>query len=383
MFGTSHRIGRIAGIRVGVSAAWLLIVVLFTLVLGAGYYPTQAPGLSVPVDYALGLASILLLFASILAHEFGHAIVARRCGIEVEEIDLWLLGGVSRMKGEPRRPRDELRYAAGGPAVTAAIAVVFGVLALVLGDSMTRWLRVLIDYEAEINLLVLGVNVVPAFPLDGGRVLRAALWWRGRDLEAATGTAAAIGRGFGWVMIVFGVLAWVDGDVAGMMLALVGGFIVLSAGTEIAAQQAKVAVGGLTVGALMTHPAVTLPEDFTVLDAEGYFERMRLDAFPLVDRTGVAVGLLEIADVERTAPEDRHTRLVGEVADRDPDLFVGRSEDSASLFTRQSFIRTGHVIVVDRDRRPVGIVSRSDLARTIRARRLRDGADQPPVLSGR
>ena len=132
MPGRSIRIARIAGIPVGVSPWWLVIVALITWSLGASYFPEVLHGIAPGASYALGLASALLLFASILAHEFGHAIVARRHGIEVEEIDLWLLGGVSRMHGEAHDPSDELRYALAGPAVTALISACFGVVLLAL-----------------------------------------------------------------------------------------------------------------------------------------------------------------------------------------------------------------------------------------------------------
>ncbi|MGZ6639344.1 MAG: site-2 protease family protein, partial [Solirubrobacteraceae bacterium] len=112
------------------SPLWLIIVALITWSLGAGYYPGEVHGITAPESYALGLASALLLFASILAHEFGHALVARRRGVEIEEIDLWLLGGVARMSGRPRSAGDELRFALAGPAVTAVVAAVFGALAL-------------------------------------------------------------------------------------------------------------------------------------------------------------------------------------------------------------------------------------------------------------
>ena len=126
MPGRSLKVARIAGIPVGISPWWLAIVALITWSLGAGYYPVEVKGIASLASYGLGLASVLLLFASILAHEFGHALVARRRGVQIEEIDLWLLGGVSRMKGQPKTPGDELAFALAGPVVTAVIAAVFG-----------------------------------------------------------------------------------------------------------------------------------------------------------------------------------------------------------------------------------------------------------------
>ena len=135
MPGRSIRIARIAGIPVGISPLWLIIVALITWSLGAGYYPSEVHGITTAGSYALGLASALLLFASILAHEFGHALVARRRGVQIEEIDLWLLGGVARMSGQPKTAEDELHFALAGPAVTAVVAALFGALAVALRRS--------------------------------------------------------------------------------------------------------------------------------------------------------------------------------------------------------------------------------------------------------
>src|ERR1035438_9612392 len=201
MPGRSFRIGRIAGIPVGVSPLWLVIVALITWSLGASYFPEEIHGIGAFASYSLGLASALLLFASILAHEFGHALVARRRGIEVEEIDLWLLGGVSRMRGEAHAPGDELRFALAGPAVTAVIAACFGVAALLLPASTPATIKVLIEYQVLINGVIFVFNLMPAFPLDGGRVLRALLWRRSGDMLRSTAPAASVGRGFGYLLI--------------------------------------------------------------------------------------------------------------------------------------------------------------------------------------
>lgn len=239
MPGRSYRIGRIAGIPVGVSPWWLAIVALFTWVLGASYFPEQVHGISPAVSYALGLASVLLLFASILAHEFGHALVARRRGIEVEEIDLWLLGGVSRMRGEAHAPEDELRYALAGPAVTAVLAACFGAAALFLPSSTPATVRALVEYQALINCVLLFFNLMPAFPLDGGRVLRSLLWRRRGDIVRATDTAADVGRAFGYLLIVLGCLEFVGGAPEGLWLALIGFFVVSAGGAEASATRRR------------------------------------------------------------------------------------------------------------------------------------------------
>ncbi len=232
MPGRSYRVGRIAGIPVGVSPFWLIIVALITWSLGANYYPEQAAGISSAAAYGLGLASALLLFASILAHEFGHALVARRLGFEVDEIDLWLLGGVSRLRGEAHRPQDELRFALAGPAVTFVIFVIFLAATLLLPASTPSWLSALIEYQALINGVILVFNLLPGFPLDGGRELRSLLWVRSGDHVSATDNAAAVGRVFGYLLIVLALIEFASGAPEGLWLALIGFFVIAGARAE-------------------------------------------------------------------------------------------------------------------------------------------------------
>ena len=383
MPGRSIRIARIAGIPVGVSPLWLIIVALITWSLGAGYYPGEVHGITAPEAYALGLASALLLFASILAHEFGHALVARRRGVEIEEIDLWLLGGVARMSGRPRSASDELRFALAGPAVTAVIAAIFGALALGLPESTPAALRAVIRYQAEVNLLILGFNLVPAFPLDGGRVARALLWRRSGNIGAATDAAAGLGRGFGYLLIAFGVLLTLNGAPGGLWFALIGVFLVIAANAERMQEQVMTAFTGVCAGALMSQPAISIPSEWTVTQAQQHFARYRYTAFPVTDRSGRAIGLLSIDQLERT-PRSRHgATLVSELAATDPALLIGEQEDVAQLLGQPAFARVGRAAVIDRDGRPIGVVSVTDIQRAIRAARLRDSTSGPASLAPR
>ena len=380
MPGRSIRIARIAGIPVGVSPLWLIIVALITWSLGAGYYPGQVHGITPAASYALGLASALLLFASILAHEFGHALVARRRGVTVEEIDLWLLGGVARMSGRPKTAGDELRFALAGPAVTAVIAGVFGVLALALPPSTPAALRAVVAYQAEINLLILGFNLIPAFPLDGGRVARALLWRRSGDLGAATNTAASLGRGFGYLLIAFGVLLTFNGAPGGLWLALIGVFLVVAANAERVQEQVVTTLTGVHAEELMSHPAISISSESTLEQAQQYFARYRYTAFPVTAADGRAVGILSIAQLER---RPRSARFVDELADRDPALLIGEHDDVAELLERPAFARVGRAAVLDDRGRPVGIVSITDIERAIRADRLRNSNSGPARLAPR
>jgi Zn-dependent protease len=375
MPGRSIRIARIAGIPVGVSPWWLVIVVLVTWSLGSSYFPEAVPGIGSEAAYALGLASALLLFASILAHEFGHAIVARRHGIEVEEIDLWLLGGVSRMRGEAHDPDDELRYALAGPAVTALIAALFGVALLLLPASTPAVVRALVEYQVLVNGLILVFNLLPAFPLDGGRVLRSLLWRRSGDIGRSTATAASVGRGFGYVMIGLGALEFLSGAPTGLWLALIGFFVVMAAGAQSMGVQVQAALSGVHARDLMSTPVVSIPERTSAEQAgSGWFLPHRYTSFPVVEDDGRALGLVSIAQIEGLTRQQRATQWVGEIAERDPALILTGGEDVARLLELPAFVRVGRAVVVDELGRPVGLLSITDVQRALRASRLADRA---------
>jgi len=319
------------------------------------------------------LASALLLFASILAHEFGHALVARRHGIEVEEIDLWLLGGVSRMRGEAHDPSDELRYALAGPAVTAVIAACFGVALLALPSSTPAIIRALVEYQVLINGLILVFNLLPAFPLDGGRVLRSLLWRRSGDIGRSTETAAGVGRGFGMVMIFLGALEFLSGAPEGLWLALIGFFLVMASGQQAVGAQVQAALSGVHASDLMSSPVVSIPERTSATQAATeYFLPHRYTSFPVVDDLGRAIGLVSVTQMEALTSRQRTTQRVAEIADRDTQLIVSGNEDVATLLERPAFAKAGRAVVIDELGRPVGLLSITDVERSLRASRLAD-----------
>ncbi len=362
----SVRIGRLGGVPIGIQPLWLVIVALITWSLGAVYYPDQAPGLAPAAAYGLGLLSALLLFASILLHELGHATVARRYGVEIEEIDLWLLGGVARMKGYPKAAGDELRFALAGPAVTLVIACLFGLIALVLPASTPPALTALISYQLYINAVILGFNLLPAFPLDGGRVLRALIWGRTGDLSRATDAAASIGRGLGYLMIGLGVFTALSGGFGGIWLALIGLFVIAAAKAEQGGLRIRTAFAGREARNLMTHPAVCVPAAISVADAlQNYFIARGFAAFPVLDGEH-PVGLIDRAAVDRVPPERRSGTTVGEIAIQEPSLIIGESQDVAELLERPAFQRVGRALVTSPSG-DLGILSITDVTEVLRA----------------
>ncbi|MBK5220501.1 MAG: site-2 protease family protein [Thermoleophilia bacterium] len=362
----SIRVGRLAGIPIGVQPLWIVIVALITWSLGAVYYPDLVDGIGPLAAYGLGLLSALLLFASILLHELGHAVVARRNGVEIEEIDLWLLGGVARMAGYPKTAAAELRFAIAGPAVTLLIAAIFAAIAAALPSSSPAALRALVDYQAFVNLAILVFNLLPAFPLDGGRVARALIWGRIGDVERATAIAASIGRGFGFGMIALGIAGTLLGAVGGIWLALIGLFVIAAAKAEERGLHVRVAFTGREAGRLMSSPAITIPADLNVAAAvENYFVRYRHTAFPVTGDDGL-VGLVNLEAVGRVPAARRAETPVGQIAIDDPALVIDQHQDVAELLERPAFQRVGRA-VVSAPGRELGIVSITDVNQVMRA----------------
>jgi len=371
----SIRIGRLAGIPIGFQPLWLAIVVLIAWSLGAAYYPDEAPGIAPLAAYGLGLLSALLLFASILLHELGHSLVARRHGVEIEEIDLWLLGGVARMKGYPRAAGDELRFAIAGPAVTLAIVAVFGAIALALPASTPDAIEAVVAYQLFVNAAILVFNLLPAFPLDGGRVARAAIWMRTGDMQRSTALAARVGRGFGYLMIGLGVFGAAAGAFGGLWLAVVGVFVIVAAKAEEGGLRVRTAFAGREAGRFVSFPAVTAPAGISVAEAvERLFVPYRYTAYPVIDG-GRPVGLIDTSHVERVPPPRRAATTVREAAILDPELLIGEHQDVAELLERPAFQRVGRAVVRG-DGGEVGVISITDVNRALRAIELSRPADR-------
>jgi Zn-dependent protease len=240
---STFRLGRVAGIEIGIHWSWLLVVALIIWSLSQGVFPHTNPGLSDATYLAMSAVAALGFFASILLHELGHAIQAERDGIVIDRITLWVFGGVARLRGPLLSAGAELRTAAAGPAVSLVLGLMFVLAALLLPlpasvDGVLFWL-------GQMNLSLLVFNLIPALPLDGGRILRALLWARRRDFVSATRTAAALGRGFGQLMIAGGLLlVMFVGDYGGLWLAFIGWFVLAAAEFELQAAAARDVLAG-------------------------------------------------------------------------------------------------------------------------------------------
>lgn len=291
----SVRLGTIAGVRVGLNFSVLVILAILVVGLAAGRFPAVFPGHTVIAYVVAAGAAAVLFFASLLAHELAHAVLARRNGIDVEGIVLWLFGGVAQLKGEPRSPGADFRIAAVGPLTSLVVAVIFGAVAAVLVTVQAPALVVgIFSYLAGVNVLLAVFNLVPAAPLDGGRILRAALWaWRHDRVRAAV-TAARAGRVFGYILVALGVLQVVAGrGIGGLWLVLIGVFLVNAAMAEEQQSRLSETLHGVRVRGVMSPRPVTADPHQTL---EAFIAETALtyrhSTYPLVDSEGRLTGLV-------------------------------------------------------------------------------------------
>ena len=253
---------RVRGIPIGVHWSWLFVFAIVVWSLATALFPATYPGLDGWVYLAMAGVSAVVLFSSVLLHELGHALRALREGLPIEGITLWLLGGVAKMRGNPPSAGSEFRVAICGPVVSLGLAVAFGAAAM--AGNQLDWpdpVQGVVDYVARLNLLLLGFNLVPALPLDGGRVLRSWLWRRQESFLAATRSAARAGRAFGLTLIAIGLLGlFGGGGQGGIWFAFLGWFVLQAAQSETSMAQARWALGGVRVRDVMTpDPVVVSP----------------------------------------------------------------------------------------------------------------------------
>ncbi|MER6109117.1 site-2 protease family protein [Streptomyces hirsutus] len=360
-------LGRIAGVRVGVHWSVLLIFGIIVFGLSQGRLPETHPGRAWALYWAAGLCTALVFFASLLAHELAHAVVARRNGVEVDDIVLWFLGGAARLRTEASSPGAELRIAGVGPLVSLLLGGLFALGAWLLDLASGPGVVVeMVAWLAGINVLLAVFNALPAAPLDGGRLLRAFLWWRTGDRLRATAGATAAGRVLGWLLVALGLIAFMrTGTFGALWLALIGWFLIAAATAEGRQAQLRGVLAGVPVRDAMTPEPLTVPADTTVagfLTSARY--RYRHSAFPVID-DGVPVGLVTL-DSARKVPqaEDRAVTVREVMTPLSQTTVVGPDSPLADLLPRMEPGAEHRVLVVD-DGRLVGIVSLSDVSRTM------------------
>lgn len=304
MLKTHLRLGKVFGVPVRIDASWLLIFVWVTWSLAGGYFPRHYPGWSSTLSWGIGLLTSLLFFVSVLLHELGHALVAHAMGTQVREITLFLFGGMAEIADEPASAGRELKMAVAGPLVSLGLSALFGILHLAT-QGLSQPVSAIGLYLAGINLTLGVFNLVPGFPLDGGRVLRAILWRVRRDLAWATRWASRIGQGVAYLFIILGIARAFGGDwVNGLWVAFIGLFLDNAARSAYYQLGLRNLLRGHTVSEVMTAECIVVPPQLTLdVLVEQYLIPTGRRCFA-VGSQGKILGLLTIHNI-RAVPRER------------------------------------------------------------------------------
>lgn len=369
----SVRLGRIAGITVGLHWSVLVIAWLLAWSLAVALYPEVYPDNHPVLYWCAALVSIVLFFGSLLAHEIGHSLVARRRGVRVTKVTLWMLGGMASLEEDVTDPGDELRIAVVGPLVSAALALGFGGVALVLTwAGVPPLLAGIPAWLGWINLLLAAFNLLPAFPMDGGRVLRALVWRRSRNRLSSTRIAAGAGVALGYGLVLLGIwIALSGGGFSGIWFALIGMFLVFAARGEATSVEQQQLLGGIRVSDVMTPQPLTAPGSITVQELlDDYVLRQRVSCYPVLDHRGRAIGLVTLDHLRQVPVDRRRTTLVRDAASPLADVMVAEPDQPMSeILPRLARSPQGRLLVM-RAGELIGIISHTDVVRALQVRSL-------------
>ncbi|GAV32321.1 hypothetical protein sll0528 [Coriobacteriaceae bacterium EMTCatB1] len=370
MPGTSSRtIATLFGIPIEVNASWLLVFFLVSVGLATSYFPQALPGLPATAYAALAFGTALAFFASIVLHELAHSLVARAGGLRIKRVTLFVFGGVSQMEEEPRSPLRELAMAIAGPATSFLLGLLGLVAVASLGERMPELARVPLEYLTFINFSVAAFNLLPGFPLDGGRVLRALLWALTKDVLRATRWATRTGQAIGYGLVAVAVYLVLQGQLDAIWLAIMGWFITTLAANAYAQQVIRAQLAAVPLESIMSSPVVTVPAETPISEvAEAYVLGGRHSRYPVVE-DGRVVGLLDLHAVRSVPRQAWSSKTVGELAVHDLSRAVAAPSASVeSILPSLEPDGPGAVLVVE-DGRLAGIVTRGDVIRLLRQSR--------------
>lgn len=368
MFGKGFRLFRLLGFEVKVDPSWLLLALLVTWSLAEGLFPFYVEGLSRQVYWAMGVTGVVGLVFSIVFHEFSHSLVARRFGMPIHGISLFIFGGVAEMQDEPPSARSEFFMAIAGPIASLVLAFgFFQLYSLAAGQAWPRPITAIAFYLTTLNVLLAGFNLVPAFPLDGGRVLRALLWgWRG-NLEWATRMAAGAGSVFGAVLVAMGLFFLLSGRaIGGMWWVLIGLFLRNAAEGSYRQVLLHQRAAGRRVRELMNPNPVTVPASATVGEwVRNYVYKFHFEMFPVMD-DGVLAGCVRSRDLRQVPEAEWEAHTVRELSQGcSGDNTIAPEADADDALTLITHSGNSRLLVVDKGEL-VGLLTLKDLVEHLR-----------------
>ncbi len=374
---TNFQLARVFGIRIGAGISWFVVLFLFVIALTP--YLHEVLGGSQTNAYFVTVAIVLSFFVSVILHELGHALVAKRNGLAVLGIDLWAFGGLTR--SEPARtPGSQLRVAAAGPAVTLAV-VVLATLAAHLtepGGHFTEVatagsgvhatpLFVWLSWLATVNMFVLVFNLIPAFPLDGGQIAQALIWWRTGDRNRATSWTGRAGQGFALALGALGLALMATGDSFGLFTMLLAFILYQGASGAVASGAFGRKIAGVTVADIMDREPVTIPAGMSLLDAqEQFFLRYRWPWFAVVDPGRHFLGVVREQRVDAEIEAGRPALPVVDVLEEDMPVRIAEDQPVESLLRSEGLGRLGAMVAVDEEGVLQGVVTVAQLRQALR-----------------
>jgi Zn-dependent protease/predicted transcriptional regulator len=363
LFGKGIKLFTIFGFEVKLDWSWLILALLITWSLADGLFPVWYKGFSVGTYWWMGVAGTIGLFFSVVFHELAHSLVARTRGIPMRGITLFIFGGVAEMYDEPQDPKSEVLMAVVGPGMSIFIGLVLiGIYYALKGQLGGTPVGGVISYLGFINLLLAAFNLIPAFPMDGGRILRAILWAAKKNLMAATSLASKIGAGFGILLIVLGVIDFVFGNIiGGVWLFLIGLFIRSASHGSYQQLLIRDALQGEKAERFMKRNPVTVSPDLPVDDlVEDYLYRYHFKMFPVKDGERL-VGCVTVNDVKKVPREERNTHKVSEILDQcSAENSISADTDAVKVLTMMRRNNKSRLMVVENGRL-VGVVTLKDM----------------------
>jgi len=360
---------KIAGIQITIDPSWFVIFMLVMFSLAAGYFPRQFPGQSVAAYWGAGVLATLLFFTSILVHELAHALMARRAGIHIAEITLFIFGGVARLSEEARDPKTELAIAIVGPLTSFALALLFWGLSHGLTTGQPSLVGAVFSYLTGINVAVGIFNLIPGFPLDGGRVLHAFLWQRSGSLTRATRTASNVGQGFAFVLMFFGALQIFSGSLmGGLWLMFIGMFLRGMARRGYEDVVVRQALAGVPVQDVMIRDVVSVPPHVSVSSLLGeYFLRYGYHGFP-VRQNGTVSGVVSLEEVRHVPENERSMTMVAQIMrPLNESMTIAPQASLTDALTKMAHESIGRLLVMQ-DASMRGMITRTGLLRFLEIR---------------
>ncbi len=372
------RVGKLFGFEITLDYSWFIIFFLIFGTFAGAILPAHAPDLDYATYLLLGFIGTILFFASLLGHELAHSFVARWKGIEVEGITLFIFGGMARTRSEAVTPGDEFQIAGVGPLASFAFAAIFYAIAAVgRAQGMGAGIVVLAEYLAFLNFLLAAFNLLPGFPLDGGRLLRAIVWRITGNLRRATRIATTAGRGLGFGIIGLGLFAILAGGalVGGLWFIFIGWFLSHAAGASYQQLLLRDVLGKLSAGEAMSRDPETVPPDLPVEElVRDYFLRRPYNSFPVTE-DGVVIGLVTLSQVKGTPSEGWKGKVTADIMTPLAEAVVVEPETSM-LQVLERMGEGGHRrILVAREWELVGIISTTDVARWLDRAALLEGSE--------